>query len=112
MKLATLTKTLSLFTIALFIVGADFITRDMIPKGTDVSNIKCYDRLVSIGDLSRDVLQICGEPIREIRILDEPYCIWVYRLGQVDHVYYLEINDEKLQRVYDVKCWEDSPDCK
>ena len=112
MKLTTLAKTLTLFGMMLFIVAADFITRDMIPKGTDVSTVKCYGRLVSIGDLSKDVLQICGEPIREIRILDEPYRIWVYRLDQADHVYYLEIMDEKLRRVFDVKCSEDSPDCK
>jgi hypothetical protein len=89
MKFTAFTKTLTLFSITLFIVGADYMTRDMIPKGTDVSTIRCSGRLVSIGDLSRDVLKKCGEPIKETRILDEPYRIWVYRLGQSDRVYYL-----------------------
>ncbi len=112
MKLTTFTKTLTLFAITLFIVGADYMTRDMIPKGTDVSSIRCYGRVVSIGDLSRDVLQKCGEPIRKTRILDEPYRVWVYRLDQSDHVYYLAFLQEKLQRVYHVKCGQDNPDCE
>jgi hypothetical protein len=33
-------------------------------------------------------------------------------LGQSDHVYYLAFMYEKLQRIYDVKCWEDNPDCE
>ena len=112
MKFTTFTKTLTLFAITFFIVGADYMTRDMIPKGTDVSTIRCSGTLVSIGDLSRDVLQKCGEPIKETRILDEPYRIWVYRLSQSDHVYYLAFMHEKLQRIYDVKCWQDNPDCE
>ena len=112
MKFTTLPKTLILLAIAFFILGADYITRDMIPPGTDVSAVRCSSRVVSIGDLSRDVLQKCGEPIKETRILDEPYRIWVYRLGQSDHVYYLAFMHEKLQRIYDVKCWQDNPDCE
>jgi hypothetical protein len=112
MKFTTLTKTLFLLGITFFILGADYITRDMIPKGSDVSTIRCNGRLVSIGDLSRDVFKKCGEPIKETRILDEPYHVWVYRLGQSDHVYYLAFMYEKLQRIYDVKCREDNPDCK
>ena len=57
-------------------------------------------------------MQTCGEPIRETRILDEPYRIWVYRLGQSDQVYYLAFIHDKLQRIYDVKCFQDNPDCK
>jgi hypothetical protein len=112
MKLTIFTKTLTLFAIALFIVAADDITRDMIPEGTDVSSIRCSGSLVSIGDLSRDVLEKCGEPIREFRILDEPYHVWVYRLGQIDHVFHLFFIDEKLERIYDVKCLQDNPDCE
>jgi hypothetical protein len=100
MKFTTLTKTLILLGIAFFILGADYITRDMIPRGSDVSTVRCSGSLVSIGDLSRDVLQKCGEPMRETRILDEPYRVWVYRLGQSDRVYYLAFLYEKLQRIY------------
>ena len=116
MKLTTLTKTLTLFAITFFItffiVAADYITRDMIPKGTDVSNIRCYGRVVSIGDLSRDVLKKCGEPIRETRILGEPYRVWIYRFGQSGYVKYLAFRHEKLHRIYNVKCWKDNPDCE
>ena len=112
MKLTTFTKTLTLFAITFFILGADYITRDMIPPGSDVSTVRCSGRLVSIGDLSGDVLKKCGEPIRETRILDEPHRIWVYRLGRSGQVYYLAFIHEKLQRIYDVKCLQDNPDCK
>ena len=116
MKFTAFTKTLTLFAITFFItffiVAADYITRDMIPKGTDVSNIRCYGKVVSIGDPSRDVLEKCGEPIRETRILGEPYRVWVYRFGQSSHVYYLAFLHEKLQRAYNVKCWQDNPDCE
>jgi len=112
MKLTTFTKTLILFAISFFILGADYITRDMIPPGSDVSTVRCSGKLVSIGDFTRDVLQKCGEPMRETRILDEPHRIWVYRLGQSSQVYYLAFIHEKLQRIYDVKCLQDNPDCK
>jgi hypothetical protein len=84
----------------------------MIPPGSDVSTVRFSGRLVSMGNLSRDVLQTCGEPIRETRISDEPYRIWVYRLGQSDQVYYLAFIHDKLQRIYDVKCFQDNLDCK
>jgi hypothetical protein len=112
MKLSIFVKTLALFAIALFIVAADYITRDMIPEGTDVSTIRCSASLVSVGDFSRDVLKKCGEPIRETRFLDEPYRVWVYRLGQENHVVYFSFIDEKLERIYDVKCSHDNPDCE
>jgi hypothetical protein len=67
MKFTTLPKTLTLLAIVFFILGADYITRDMIPPGSDVSTVRCNGRLVSIGDLSRDVMQKCGEPIRKTR---------------------------------------------
>jgi hypothetical protein len=103
MKFTTLPKTLTLLAIAFFILGADYITRDMIPPGSDVSSVRCDGRLVSIGDLSRDVLQKCGEPIRETRILGEPYRVLVYRLGQSDRVYYLAFIHGKLHRIYNAK---------
>lgn len=112
MKLKALTKTLILLALALFIVAADRLPLDMIPEGTDVSSFRCSSRLVYRGDLSRDVLNKCGEPIRKTRILDEPYRVWIYRFGQSNYVYYLAFLHEKLQRIYSVRCWEDNPDCE
>jgi hypothetical protein len=45
-------------------------------------------------------------------ILPSDYRVWVYRLGQSNRVYYLAFMHEKLQRIYDVKCWQDNPDCE
>ena len=111
MKFTTFTKTLTLLVLALFIVAADNITR-MLPDGTDVSTIKCSDNLVSIGDLSRDVLEKCGEPIKETRFTDQPGRVWVYRLDQTDHVFYLAFVEGKLERIYDVGCLQNNPDCE
>ena len=103
--------TLAFLTSILFIIGADYQAPDLISKGSDVSSLRCSSGLVSLGDLSRDVYDSCGEPYRETRILDEPYRVWVYRLGQSDYVYYMAFLHEKLQRIYRVRCWQDNPDC-
>ena len=91
---------------------ADYLSPDMIPSGSDVASIRCSGRLVSLNALTRDVYDICGEPDRETRLLDEPYRVWVYQLGRSDYVYYLAFIHEKLQRIYRVRCWQDNPDCR
>lgn len=106
-----MTKTLTLLAIAFFILGADNITRTL-PEGTDVSTLRCSGHLVYIGDLSRDVLEKCGEPITKTRFIDQPGRVWVYQLDQVDHVFYLAFIDGKLERIFDVRCLEDNPDCE
>ena len=111
MKFTTFTKTLTLLVLTLFIVAADNVTR-MLPDGTDVSSIKCSDSLVSIGDLSRNVLEKCGEPIKETQFTDQPGRVWVYRLDQADHVLYLAFVVGKLERIYDVDCLQNNPDCE
>ena len=111
MSITTFTKTLTLLILALFIVAADNIMRTL-PDGTDLSNLMCSVDIVSIGDLSRDVLDKCGEPIRKTQFIDQPGRVWVYQLDQVDHVFYLAFVDGKLERILDVSCLEDNPDCK
>ena len=102
-KFTTITNTLTLLVFAFLMLGADYITPDMIPRGTDVSTVRCSGRLVSIGDLYRDVLEKCGEPLRETRISGEPYRVLVYRLGKSDRDYGLAFLYEKLQRIYYVR---------
>jgi len=111
MSITPFTKTLTLFVLALFIVAADDITRTL-PEGTDVSTLRCSGHLVYIGDFSRDVLEKCGEPIKKVRFIDQPGRVWVYHLDQADHVFYLAFIDGKLERIFDVRCWEDNPDCE
>jgi hypothetical protein len=111
MKFTTFTKTLTLLVLALFTVAADNITR-MLPEGTDVSTISCSDNLVSIGDPSQDVLKKCGEPIKETQFTDQPGRVWVYQLDQTDHVFYFAFVDGKLERIYDVDCLQNNPDCE
>ena len=111
MSITTFTKTFTLFVFALFIVAADDITRPL-PEGTDVSTLRCSGHIVYIGDLSRDVLEKCGEPIKKTQFKDQPGHVWVYRLDQTDHVFYLAIVAGKLERIYDVDCLQNNPDCE
>jgi Protein of unknown function (DUF2845) len=83
-----------------------------LPDGTDVSTLQCGDDIVSMGDFPQDVLKKCGEPIKKTRFIDQPGLVWVYQLDQVDHVFYLAFVDGQLERIFDVSCLEDNPDCK
>jgi hypothetical protein len=111
MNITTFTKTLALFVLVLFIVAADNITRTL-PEGTDVSTLQCSGDIVSIGDLSQDVLEKCGEPINKTQFKDQPGRVWVYQLDQADHVFYLAFAGGRLERIFDVSCLEDNPDCQ
>ena len=110
MSITTLAKTLTLFILALFILAADNIMPTL-PDGTDISALQCNVDIVSIGDLSRDVLEKCGEPIKKTQFIDQPGSVWVYHLDLVDHVFYLAFVDGKLERILDVDCLDDNPDC-
>jgi hypothetical protein len=111
MSITTFTKTFTLFVFALFIIAADDITRPL-PEGTDLSTLRCSGNIVYIGDLSRDVLEKCGVPIKKTRFADQPGRVWVYQLDQVDHVFYLAFIDGKLERILDVSCLVDNTDCE
>jgi hypothetical protein len=111
MSNTTFTKTFILVLLALFIISADNITRTL-PEGTDVSTLRCSTKIVYIGDLSRDVLEKCGEPLKKIRFTDQPGRVWVYHLDQEDHVFYLAFIDGKLERILDVSCLVDNTDCE
>ena len=111
MKIQLALVTLAVLVNIPFVAVADNLSPDLIPAGSDVSSLRCSSGLVSVGDLSRDVFDSCGEPYRETRILDEPYRVWVYLTGQSDYVYYMAFLHEKLHRIYRVRCWQDNPDC-
>ena len=111
MKTAIFTKTLALLVLSLFIVAADGITRTL-PDGTDLSSLQCSTDIVYIGNRSGDVLAKCGKPIKKTQFIDQPGIVWVYQLDQVDRVYYLAFVDGRLQRILDVRCLDDNPDCK
>jgi hypothetical protein len=102
-KFTTITKTFSLLAFAFLMLGADYITPDMIPRGTDVSTVRCDGGLISIGDFYSDVLKKCGKPMKETRISGEHYRVLVYRLGKSGRDYGLAFLHEKLQRIYYVR---------
>lgn len=85
-------------------LGAGSITLDMIPSGTDFSSVRCDGGTVYRQDLIRDVQDLCGEPLRETRISDEPYRIWIYRFDDSDYIHVIAFLNQKVQRIYRAKC--------
>jgi hypothetical protein len=81
-------------------------------SGVGKSNLRCSGGIVSIGDNSLDVLEKCGEPIRETKISDQPHTIWIYRFSQGRYVHYFAFLHDRLQRIHSVRCTEDIRDCR
>ncbi len=93
--------------LAVFLVAMDYP-----PSGTGKSNFRCSGGIVSIGDNSIDVLEKCGEPMRETQISDQPHIIWIYQFGQSNFIHYFAFLHDRLQRIHSVRCKQDNRDCK
>ncbi len=98
--------------LSIFLIGADTLRRDQIPSGSDLTNIRCAGRIVRTGDLMRDVRDRCGEPMRETRMANEPHEVWIYRFEQSNFIQYFAFIHQRLQRIYQVSCRGDNPDCE
>ena len=67
MKTKLIIKTLALFLFPVVVLGADYITRDMIPRGTDFPSVRCDGGIVYREDLARDAsVQTDHEKIAEL----------------------------------------------
>ena len=95
-----------------FITGSDYIWRDRISRGADRSTYRCDEGVVSQGDLMRDVLDKCGEPMAETRIQLEPYIVWTYSDSGGEYIVYLGFTHERLNRIYVTRCWDENPHCQ
>jgi hypothetical protein len=104
-------RKLSVF-ILLIILSAFLVAMDYPPSGTGKSSLRCSGGIVSIGDNSIDVLEKCGEPMRETQISDQPHTIWIYRFGQSNFIHYFAFLHDRLQRIHSVRCKQDNRDCK
>lgn len=80
------------------------------PRGTDYNSYRCNGKLVSKGDHLRDVIETCGDPIREGKIDAQPHRILIYRFDQ-SRVYYFAFLRDRLTRIYAVSCQQDDPNC-
>ena len=103
------------FLLVLILLPTPFIMAQIDPEdisGSDVSNIRCDGGIITIGDLKRDVEDKCGEPLRETYIDNEPFRIWVYRFGQSDYLNYIGFIHGKVNRMYNVRCSGNNPDCQ
>jgi hypothetical protein len=81
------------------------------PRGTDYSSYRCSGGLVSKGDRIGDVVETCGEPVREDKIDNQPHRILIYRFDQ-SRVYYFAFLRDRLTRIYAVSCQQDDPNCE
>ena len=102
------------FLLILMLLLTPFIMAPIDPdeiSGSDVSNIRCGGGIITIGDLKRAVEDKCGEPMRETYIDNEPFRIWVYRFGQSDYLNYIGFIHGRVNRMYNVRCSDDNPDC-
>ncbi len=88
------------------------VSMDYPASGIGKSNLRCSGGIVSIGDNSLDVLEKCGEPMRETQISDQPHLIWIYRFGQANYIHYFAFLHDRLQRIHSVRCTEDIRDCR
>ena len=76
---------------------------------TDLSNYRCSGSLVYIGDTQHRVAGRCGEP--DDSYADNNSDVWVYNFGQSRFVYYFTFTNGQLQRIRQVACDADNPDC-
>jgi hypothetical protein len=90
-----------------------FLTGMQYPQhGTDYNAYRCAEGLASKGDRVQDVIDMCGEPIREDSLgTMPPTRILIYQFDQ-SHVYYFEFAKDILTRIYEVNCLQDDPDCE
>ena len=112
MKIFFAVLTLILFSGPLPATAGGEITREMLQQGNDIDSLRCDDRIIMIGDSSRDVISKCGEPVRKTRMLHDPFPVWIYRFSSSGSIFYLAFSDGDLHRMVEAQCWADNPDCK
>ena len=81
------------------------------PRGTDYNSYRCSGGLISKGDRIGDVIETCGDPVREGKIDSQPHRILIYRFDQ-SRVYYFAFLNDRLTRIYAVSCQQDDPNCE
>lgn len=96
-----------LFAIVLPILG--FFGETALAFRTDLSNYRCSSSLVFIGDSERKVADRCGDP--DDSFADNNSDVWVYNFGESRFVYYFTFTNGQLQRIRQVACDADNPDC-
>ena len=111
-KMNVMIKLITISIFSIFLIGANYLYRDQIPSGSDLTNIRYAGIIVRTGDLMRDVRDRCGEPMRETGMANEPHEVWVCRFGQSNFVHYFAFIHQRLQRIYKVSCRANNPDCE
>ena len=98
-----------LFTIMLPVIWVLGAAASAMAFRTDVSNYRCAGSLVFIGDSERRVVDRCGDP--DDSFADNNSDVWVYNFGESRFVTYFTFTNGLLQRIQQVSCDADNPDC-
>jgi len=97
------------FAMVLSVLGFFGKTPPALAFRSDLSNYRCASGLVFMGDSERKVADRCGEA--NDSYIEENDDIWVYNFGDSRFVYYFTFTNGKLQRIRQVACDADNPDC-
>jgi hypothetical protein len=89
----------------IFLTGMDYPE-----SGSDYNSYRCIGGLVTKGNPISDVIEKCGEPMREDKIDAQPHRILIYQFDH-SHVYYFAFLRDKLKRIKAVSCQKD-PNCQ
>ncbi len=98
-----------LFAILLPAIGFLGAAAPAVAFRTDLTNYRCSGSLVFIGDSERRLADRCGDP--DDSFVDNNSDVWVYNFGESRFVYYFTFTNGRLQRIQQVACDVDNPDC-
>lgn len=113
MKIRFLTFMLIMLSVSLIpVISASTDELDLPPSGTDINNFRCKGKIVGVGADTREVNEICGDPLSQGRMINRNYdTIWVYLSDSGQAVHYLAFRNRRLERIYRVDCKKNDPHC-
>ena len=76
----------------------------------DRSTLWCPGGLIAVEDHVRDVVKNCGEPV-EVIPKQNTGPIWVYHFGDDKFVYYVQVLNDRVQRIASTPCSQQRYDC-
>ena len=93
------------------LIGSGRATAIEIDFSNDHSSIRCTDGIVQVGDLQKQVLDKCGDPVAIAPGESDAYNIWVYQVGASKFMYYLGFLNSQLEKIVSRPCINNDPNC-
>ena len=69
----------------------------------DQGTLRCSGGIIATGDIDREVLAKCGQPL-EVQWVQDVGDVWIYSADQSKFMYYLAFLHGKLQRIASAPC--------